>query len=75
MLQRLLGATCAPAYFLASIRHLTASYVGLGYAAFATTMTIGRLAGDRIVHKPGPKRIVRLEGMVAALGFLSTIPP
>ena len=43
------------AVFLTSIRHMTASYAGLGYAAFATTMTIGRLAGDRIVDRLGQR--------------------
>ena len=32
------------AVFLTSVRHLAASWGGLGYAAFATTMTVGRPA-------------------------------
>ena len=64
------------AVFLTSIRHMAASYAGLGYAAFATTMTIGRLAGDRIVDRLGQKRVVLVGGLCAALGFVvaTTIP-
>jgi predicted MFS family arabinose efflux permease len=60
------------AVFLTSIRHMVTSYAGLGYAAFATTMTIGRLAGDRIVDRLGPKRVVLVGGLCAAAGFVVT---
>lgn len=42
---------------------------GLGYVAFATTMTIGRLAGDAIVQKLGAPRILLFGGLCAATGF------
>ena len=58
------------AVFLTSIRHMAASYAGLGYAAFATTMTIGRLAGDRIVDRLGQKRVVLVGSLCAASGFV-----
>ncbi len=58
------------AVFLTSIRHMATSYAGLGYAAFATTMTIGRLAGDRIVDRLGQNRVVLIGGLCAALGFI-----
>ena len=58
------------AVFLTSVRHLAASYGGLGYAAFATTMTIGRLAGDRIVDRIGRRRVVLIGGLCAACGFV-----
>ena len=38
------------AVFLTSVRGMNASQAGLGYAAFALTMTIGRLTGDRVVR-------------------------
>jgi predicted MFS family arabinose efflux permease len=60
------------AVFLTSIRHMVTSYAGLGYTAFATTMTIGRLAGDRIVDRLGPKRVVLVGGLCAAAGFVVT---
>jgi predicted MFS family arabinose efflux permease len=55
--------------FLTSIRHITPSYSALGYAAFATTMTIGRLTGDRIVHRLGQTRVVLMGGLCAGLGL------
>ena len=58
------------AVFLTTIRHMATSYAGLGYAAFATTMTIGRLAGDRIVERLGQRRVVLLGGLCAAAGFV-----
>jgi hypothetical protein len=60
------------AVFLTSIRRMVTAYAGLGYAAFATTMTIGRLAGDRIVDWLGPKRVVLVGGLCAAAGFVVT---
>ncbi len=56
--------------FLTSIRHMASAYTGLGYAAFATTMTIGRLAGDRIVDRLGQQKVVMIGGLCAALGFI-----
>ena len=61
------------AVFLTSIRHMATSYAGLGYAAFATTMTIGRLAGDRIVDRLGQRRVVLIGGLCAAFGFIVAI--
>ena len=58
------------AVFLTSVRNVDASYAGLGYAAFATTMTAGRLAGDRIVDRLGQNRVVLIGGLCAAFGFV-----
>ncbi len=64
------------AVFLSSIRHMATSYAGLGYAAFAATMTIGRLFGDRIVDRLGQNRVVLIGGLCAAFGFVgATIIP
>jgi predicted MFS family arabinose efflux permease len=62
------------AVFLTSVRGMEPSYAGLGYAAFALTMTIGRLAGDRIVQRFGGTNIIIFGGLCAAAGFaLSTL--
>jgi predicted MFS family arabinose efflux permease len=57
------------AVFLTSARGMSPSYAGLGYAAFASTMTVGRLAGDRIVRRFGGGRIIVFGGLCAAAGF------
>jgi predicted MFS family arabinose efflux permease len=64
------------AVFLTSARGMEPSYAGLGYAAFAVTMTIGRLSGDRIVQHFGNANIIVFGGLCAATGFalLTLIP-
>lgn len=57
------------AVFLASHRGMEPSYGGLGYACFATTMTIGRLTGDAIVRRLGGVRVLALGGVCAAAGM------
>ena len=57
------------AVFLTSVRHVSASYAGVGYALFAATMTLGRLSGDRIVHRFGSERVLMTGGICAAAGF------
>jgi fucose permease len=57
------------AVFLSSVRGMAKAYAGLGYAAFALTMTIGRLTGDRIVQRFGGANIILFGGLCAAAGF------
>jgi predicted MFS family arabinose efflux permease len=57
------------AVFLTSARGMNPSYAGLAYAAFAITMTIGRLLGDRIVQRFGNDNIIAFGGLCAATGF------
>jgi len=55
--------------FLSAERGLDKGRAGLGYVAFATMMTAGRLAGDQVVRSLGAFRIVLLGGLCAGLGF------
>lgn len=64
------------AVFLAQERGIDTAYAGLGYAAFALTMTAGRFTGDRIVRALGATRIILFGGLLAAAGlFLATFAP
>ena len=51
------------AVFLTSVRGMAPSYAGLGYAAFALTMTVGRLVGDRIVRRVGGSNVINAGAM------------
>ncbi len=64
------------AVFLVADHGMDPRYAGLGYAAFATTMTLGRLTGDIIVTRLGGARVVMVGGAVAAAGLaLSILAP
>ena len=58
------------AVFLSAERGLDEAYAGLGYAAFALTMTAGRLTGDAIVRRLGPTRVIVIGGALAFAGLL-----
>jgi predicted MFS family arabinose efflux permease len=60
------------AVFLTTVRDLDPARAGLGYAAFATTMTVGRLTGDLIVGRMGGPRIILFGGACAATGLAVT---
>ncbi|EOS93783.1 MFS transporter [Erwinia tracheiphila] len=61
------------ALYLVESRHLPDTLGGLGFAAFATAMTIGRLSGDRIVAKYGSLKVVMAGSSTAITGFLLVI--
>jgi predicted MFS family arabinose efflux permease len=64
------------AVFLTQERGIDTAYAGLGYAAFALTMTAGRLTGDKIVRRLGATRVIVFGGLTAASGlFLTTFAP
>ncbi|QXI26824.1 MFS transporter [Pseudomonas vanderleydeniana] len=64
------------AVFLSAERQVPDAYAGLGYAAFALTMTVGRLTGDAIVRRLGAKRVIVMGGLTAAAGLaLATLAP
>ncbi len=47
----------------------TAAYAAAAYACFAVTMTVGRLAGDRLAQRYGPVALARGGGLIAAVGL------
>jgi predicted MFS family arabinose efflux permease len=57
------------ALFLTSVRAMAASRSGLGYALFAVAMTIGRLAGDRVVRAIGGAWTLLFGGLTTAAGL------
>ncbi|OZY40638.1 MFS transporter [Pseudomonas fragi] len=64
------------AVFLTSEKSIDEAYAGLGYAAFALTMTAGRLMGDTIVKRLGARLVIVLGGLFAAAGMaLATLAP
>lgn len=60
------------AVFLREARQVDVAAAGIGYAAFSVAMTIGRLTGDRLTHRAGTTRMLRIGGALAAIGFLCT---
>ncbi|AMS21275.1 MFS transporter [Pseudomonas synxantha] len=58
------------AVFLSAERGLDEAYAGLGYAAFALTMTAGRLTGDAIVRRLGATLVIVIGGALACAGLL-----
>ena len=61
------------AVFLSTVRQADPATAGFGYVAFAVTMTLGRLTGDRIVQMLGAFRVVVCGALVAAAGFTLAI--
>jgi predicted MFS family arabinose efflux permease len=52
---------------------MDAGQSGMGYAAFAIAMTVGRLTGDKVVSALGGKRVLFLGGVCAAAGFFCAV--
>lgn len=63
------------AVFLTSHHGMATERAGLGYAAFACTMTVGRLTGDWIVQRLGNFKVVLLGSLCAAAGVAVTLIP
>jgi fucose permease len=64
------------AVFLRAERHAAPAADGLGYIAFAVTMTGGRLIGDRVVTALGLRRVAVVGALVAAAGLaFATLAP
>jgi len=58
------------AVFLATARRVDMRYTGLGYVAFACTMTVGRLLGDYLVNRVSGHLLVTGGSLLAAFGML-----
>jgi predicted MFS family arabinose efflux permease len=64
------------AVFLTEKRAMPSAQAGFGFACFSLAMTLGRLTGDAIVKKLGPRVIVAGGGSLATLGIvLTTLVP
>ncbi|MGE8347991.1 MFS transporter [Pseudomonas helleri] len=59
--------------FLVSLRGMDPAYGGLGYAAFATAMTGSRLAGDWMVTRFKPARVIVMGSLCASLGIVFSL--
>jgi len=59
--------------YLESVVGVEATIAALGFAVFSLTMTIGRLAGDRVTSRYSPVMLVRTGGLIAAAGLLLAI--
>jgi len=57
------------AVYLHSSLGTSAGLAGVGYTCFAIAMTIGRLCGDRLADRWGPRHVVRVSSAAAALGW------
>jgi MFS family permease len=64
------------AVYLREVIGTGAGMAAAGFTVFSVTMTIGRLAGDRLAARLGAPLLMRLGGLIAALGLgLSLIVP
>jgi len=61
------------ALLLIDARGFEPAWGGLGYAAFAAAMTVGRLTGDRVVHAVGGLPVLVVGGLLAASGFAAAL--
>jgi len=61
------------AVFLTQVRGVEHSIGGLGYAAFAVMMALGRLSGDRILLRLGSRVVLIGGGLIVILGFLVVV--
>jgi fucose permease len=61
------------AVYLHEVLQATPALAAAGFAAFSSTMAIGRLAGDRIVTRFGAQTVLRASGGLAALGLTAAL--
>ncbi|MER5931530.1 MFS transporter [Streptomyces sp. NPDC002054] len=61
------------AVYLRDVLHTDAGLAAASTTAFALTMAVARLAGDRVVDRFGPVRTVRAGGLLATAGGLLVV--
>jgi MFS family permease len=59
--------------YLVSAAAATTAVATSGYSGFAFAMTVGRLLGDRIVHRLGAARVVSFGAALATVGLALTL--
>ncbi|MBN9610363.1 MAG: hypothetical protein BGO26_02590 [Actinobacteria bacterium 69-20] len=59
--------------YLHDVLLASAGVAPLGYAAYQATSLVARLAGDHLVRRVGPVRVVRLAATVGAVGLLAAL--
>jgi MFS family permease len=59
--------------YLVSAAAATTAVATSGYSGFSFAMTVGRLLGDRIVHRLGAARVVAFGAAIAAFGLGLTL--
>ncbi len=59
--------------YLAQVVSAPPAQAALGFAAFSTMMTVGRLTGDAITTRTNPVHVVRYGGLLATCGLLLAI--
>jgi len=57
------------AVYLHSSLGAAAGFAAAGFAGFSLAMTVGRLSGDALTRRFGPVALVRLGGLLAAVGL------
>jgi MFS family permease len=58
--------------FLTEYRGVASAQSGFGFASFALAMTAGRLTGDSIVNRIGPRTTVAVGGSLAVVGIVTS---
>ena len=61
------------AVFLRDVVEVSAGATGLGFAAFALLMTVGRLLGDRLAERFGPVALARACGLIGLAGMVALV--
>ena len=52
------------------------SLAAMGFAAFSATMTVGRVMGDRVIHRFGARRVLSVSVVLSATGLaLAALAP